>query len=201
MYIGIGCIWAAGSSANRANLGTGWAQRRHSSYLGFGTVSSLKSGIQKSVCPTLPKILQILWTAILLFGDLFHPSFIRVNIVRWEGARISDRTKLFTKSCTVHLNVKSPSQSLVYILFWHRPGFRPRYTNSIALAWEQWVADVMQVNTNIFLFLNASQPLCLEAIFSKKVVTVHKCSLEPPFLMFCWLGSLWPMVMSCENVW
>ena len=62
VYIGIGCqyIWQRAAGQTQAI----WREkqskaRRHSGYLGFGTVSSLKSGIQNSVCPTLPKILQI----------------------------------------------------------------------------------------------------------------------------------------------
>ena len=115
-------------------------------------VSSL--AFQNSVCSTLPKILQIHWTAILRWQSrhnhvrcyISSQFFICVNIVRWEGACITDRTKVYKILYSKNLNIKTPPSPYNKSFWcWLKSIVRPRYTNSIALAWEQWMADVMQV--------------------------------------------------------
>ena len=77
-------------------------------------VSSL--AFQNSVCSTLPKILQIHWTAILRWQSrhnhvrcyISSQFFICVNIVRWEGACITDRIKVYKIPYSKNMNIEPP---------------------------------------------------------------------------------------------
>ena len=130
VYIGIGCqyIWQRAAGQTQAI----WREkqskaRRHSGYLGFGTVSSLKSGIQNSVCPTLPKILQIHSAGQQLYCDkvyivkldpLFHPCFFFFeSTFSTGGIKVFLIEQKFTKSFTAQLNIENPSSNQSSCLF------------------------------------------------------------------------------------
>ena len=102
-----------GSSANTGNLAGN--VRRHSGYLGFGTVSSLKSGIQNSVCSAPPKILQIL-SGQQLYCDK-ESFFSRVNNLNWWEGGISDRTKVYKILYSATEHWKPEFKSILLFIF------------------------------------------------------------------------------------
>ena len=156
VYIGIGCIWAA-SSANTANLG---AERDATAAiwdLGQSQVSSLAFKIPSvQPCQKFYK-----YNGQQLYCNIVHrysnwcciPALFLLIRNWWEyNLRLNEVYTTLLKilqPCAVQLKI----EKLNSIFWWHRSFLRPRYTNSIALAWEQWMADVMQVNTLILLFL------------------------------------------------
>ena len=89
------------------------------------------------------------------------------------------------------MRVKTPRNIWPSVYFWW-PALiaRPRYTNSIALAWEQWMADVMQVNSIrfhiclYFLTLSIFHSSSFFSLFLLKIHSLHMIATGFP-LCFC----------------